>query len=124
MNYVKHVDSRGELIKFSINLDFVPKEFFIIRSVPKDTVRGGHAHQVCCQHIVLLSGKVEITLENHESREIMILDQAGHSVLLPVMTWSEQKFLTDDTELLIFSSETFNESDYIRDYNHFRKMSN
>jgi hypothetical protein len=39
------------------------------------------------------------------------------------MVWGEQKFLTDDAVLLVFASNEFDESDYLRDFNEFLELS-
>ena len=115
-------DQRGELSKFFLDIDFIPREFFIIRDVPLGALRGQHAHLKCEQLIMLLKGKLNVSLESKVSNETVLLNIPGSFVLIPALTWSKQEYLSSNTEIIVFCSEEFDEKDYIRDYQDFQKL--
>jgi hypothetical protein len=115
-------DERGELSKFFLDIDFIPREFFIIRDVPLGGLRGQHAHFKCEQLIMLLKGKLNVSLESKISNETVLLNIPGSFVLIPALTWSKQEYLSFNTEIIVFCSEEFDEKDYIRDYQDFQKL--
>ena len=98
---------------------FITKEFFFVKSVPIGVLRGAHAHFTCNQEIVLLRGRLEVTTEDSAGRRKRLLKKTGDSIYIPRLTWGEQKFLTEETEILVLCSEIYDENDYIRNYNEF-----
>ena len=115
-------DSRGELSKFFLEIDFIPKEFFIIKDVPAGTFRGKHAHFRCVQLIMLIKGQMNVNLENKNDSKTVNLNIPGSFVLIPALTWSEQEYISPNTEIIVFCSEEFAEQDYIRNYEDFLKL--
>lgn len=115
-------DSRGELSKYFLEIDFVPKEFFIIKNVPSGTFRGKHAHLKCIQLILLLQGEINLFIENRDENRSVNMNVPGSFVLIPKLTWSVQEYIASNTEIIVFCSEEFSEVDYVRNYEDFRKL--
>jgi hypothetical protein len=115
-------DERGELSKFFLDIDFIPQEFFIIKDVPLGALRGQHAHFKCKQLIMLIKGKLNVSLESKISNKTVLLNNPGSFVVIPALTWSKQEYLSINTEIIVFCSEEFDEKDYIRDYQYFKKL--
>lgn len=115
-------DERGEFSKFFLDTHFIPKEFFIIKNVPVGVVRGKHAHSKCEQLIMLIKGSLHVSLESRLSSEVVLLEIPGSYVLIPALTWSEQKYLATNTEIIVFCSEQYDEQDYIRNYQEFKSL--
>jgi hypothetical protein len=118
-------DSRGKLrvIEFSTLVGFDPKRVFIIQDVPKNSSRGKHAHKNCIQVLQCLTGIVEVKIESKGSNTTILLDSPKKVLYVPPINWLELKFLEDATILNVYASELFKESDYIRDYSEFLKIS-
>ena len=57
-------------------------------------------------------------------RQEMLLDRPNKGVHLPPMTWGVQYKYTTDAILLVFASDYYEASDYIRDYDKFADMVN
>ena len=115
-------DERGELSKFFLDIDFIPQEFFIIKDVPLGALRGQHAHFKCKQLIMLIKGKLNVSLESKISNKTVLLNNPGSFIVIPALTWSKQEYLSINTESIVFCSEEFDEKDYIRDYQYFKKL--
>lgn len=82
--------------------------------------RGFHAHRQCQQLLVCLKGKSVLTVDDGSSRKTYTLDNSGKGILIPAGLWGEQTY-TPDTVLMVMADQPYDESDYIRDYNDFKK---
>lgn len=118
-------DSRGNLrvIEFSTLIGFDPKRVFTIQDAPKNTSRGKHAHKNCIQVLQCLTGIVEAKIEYKGGNTTVLLDSPKNVLYVPPMNWLELKFLEDAAILNVYASELFLESDYIRDYSEFLRIS-
>jgi dTDP-4-dehydrorhamnose 3,5-epimerase-like enzyme len=118
-----HESERGLLVKLNlIQCKFQPVEIFWITKVPLNTTRGFHAHIKCRQEIFLICGKVEVYLENSDGKQRHVLEKSGDSIQIPILTWSEQKFLTENSEIVVVASESYDENDYIREKSKFLEI--
>jgi len=116
----KNVDHRGCLTV----LDRVPfdvKRIFYVSGVPKGETRGKHAHYRNKQILICISGVIEVKLDTGTTVETTTLHE-GESIFVDRFIWDEQKYCTGNDILLSVCSESYDESDYIRDYNKFIRM--
>lgn len=115
-------DMRGSLMvaEFGKDLPFIPRRFFTVFDVPSIDVRGEHAHKVCEQFLVCLSGSVRAIVDDGVKREEFLLDSPDHGLHMPAMTWGTQYAYSADAVLAVFASHTYDRDDYIRDYSEFR----
>jgi UDP-2-acetamido-3-amino-2,3-dideoxy-glucuronate N-acetyltransferase len=121
----RFIDERGalNLLESSKELPFTPKRVFWVTGVPKGSERGFHAHKTGNQLLVCLQGKILLTLKTHSEEEKIVLSAESPGVWMKNMVWGEQTFLTEDSVLLVFASNDFDESDYLRDFEEFLKLS-
>jgi acetyltransferase-like isoleucine patch superfamily enzyme/dTDP-4-dehydrorhamnose 3,5-epimerase-like enzyme len=119
-------DLRGALTvgEMSKDLPFSPKRFFMVHKVPSREVRGEHAHRKCQQLLMCVSGSCRVLVDNGEIREEYILDSPNIGLLMPAMIWGTQYHYSSDAVLLVFASELYDPSDYIRDYGEFLSIVN
>ena len=112
----------GKLIKYNVsNFPFVVCEFFFITDVPVGVVRGRHAHKECVQIISVISGEIELLVEEPGGNRFTIfLDNNNDSFLLSANCWAEQRYTKPNTILFVICSKKYDETDYIRDLNIFR----
>ena len=50
--------------------------------------------------------------------------QSGESIMIENMIWDYQKFLSEDSVLLVLCSTQFDENDYIGDIDEFKRLVN
>lgn len=115
-------DLRGDLSFAQINnhLPFTPKRYFIVYNVQSKEIRGEHAHKKLSQFLVCIVGSCSVMLDDGlNNREEYLLDNPGLGLLIPPMVWGVQYKYSQDAVLLVLASETYDESDYIRDYDQF-----
>ena len=114
-------DLRGNLTvgEFPDDIPFVPKRYFLITDVPSEEVRGEHAHRVCEQFIICIRGSCHAICDDGVERRSYILNRQNVGLYIPPMVWSTQYRYTRDAMLLVFASEHYDPSDYIRSYDEF-----
>ena len=115
-------DMRGSLVAAEFDdLPFEPQRFFVVFGVPSQDVRGEHAHRVCEQLLVCLSGSVRAIIDDGNRREQVLLDSPEIGLYMPAMTWGTQFDYSHDAVLAVFASHAYNDLDYIRSYEEFRE---
>lgn len=116
-------DDRGSLIALEqgLNIPFSIKRAYYIFSTKSNVSRGFHAHRRLQQLAVCVSGKCRMVLDDGRTREDVWLDSPTKGLLISNMIWREMHEFSEDCVLMVFASEYYNESDYIRDYNQFIK---
>ena len=97
-------------------LPFVPKRFFVISGVPREDIRGEHAHRTLQQLLACLAGSVVVDVDDARTRRTVILDSPEAALHLAPMTWASQHQYTVDAVLLVLASEAYDPADYIREY--------
>lgn len=117
-----HSDLRGSLSvgTFPDQVPFAPKRYFLVHGVPSKETRGEHAHRRCQQLLVCVHGGVSVMADDGDERIEVRLDSPDIGIYLPPLTWGTQYKYTADAVLLVFSSEAYDSSDYIRTYDEFK----
>lgn len=120
-NMRRILDLRGNLTvgEFDRSVPFQPKRYFMVFGVPNAEIRGEHAHRTCEQFLVCTTGSCHVVADNGKVREEFLLDDPAIGLYLPAMTWAIQYKYSPDAVLLVFSSEFYDSSEYIRDYDEF-----
>lgn len=106
------------------NLSFPIKRVYFISMANTKYSRGFHAHKKTQQAIFCIQGSIRLLLDDGKKKEEIILDKPNIGVFLDKMIWHEMKNFKKNTILLILASEIFDEADYIRDYEQFKKQTN
>lgn len=125
MHRLKRVcDPRGDLSvgEFSRDIPFEPKRYFLVFNVPSEKTRGAHAHHKCHQFLICVRGSCAVVVDDGKSRCEVLLESPDMGVHLPPLTWGIQYKYSSDAVLLVFASEYYESSDYIRDYSEFSKL--
>ena len=115
-------DARGSLTvaEFAVHLPFAPARIFTVYNVPKHELRGEHAHKLCHQFMVCVSGSVKVLLDSGSARYVLTLDKPNVGVHFPPMIWGTQFAFSIDAVLTVFASRPYENADYIRSYREFR----
>ncbi len=114
-------DTRGNLsiIEGERDLPFEIKRIFYIWENTESHKRGGHAHKKLYQSFICVHGECQLKVTNgSETREIM-LDTPIYNVTVAPGLWVDIEGFSTDCVLMVLTSDFFDESDYIRDYNEY-----
>ncbi|WP_280174121.1 WxcM-like domain-containing protein [Aromatoleum tolulyticum] len=114
-------DMRGDLSvgEFLREIPFSPKRYFLVFNVPSEKTRGEHAHFNCHQFLVCVKGSCAVVVDDGVSRSEVLLDSPHVGIYLPPLTWGIQYKYSSDAVLLVFASDYYDPTDYIRDYSEF-----
>lgn len=117
-------DMRGNLSfgEFERTVPFVPKRYFLVFDVPCRNVRGEHAHRKCHQFLICVNGSCAVVVDDGSQRHEVLLDRPTVGLYMPPMIWGVQYKHSDDAVLLVFASEYYDPSDYVRDYAEYCRL--
>lgn len=123
--YFKEVtDQRGTLCfgQFSDQLPFVPQRVFYFHSCPEGTIRGEHAHKQSRQVHICMHGSVTVLLDDGKEKSEIVLDNPNVGFVIEPMMW-HSIVMGKDACLFVLTTDVYDESDYIRDYAEFLRLS-
>lgn len=120
----KIVDRRGNLtfIEENRHIPFEIKRVFYLYDVPGGETRGGHAHKHLQQFMIAASGSFDVIADNGVDRERFHLNRSYYGLYLPPMVWREMDDFSSGSVCFVLASEYYDEDDYIRDYEIFKKI--
>tara|TARA_Y100000310_G_scaffold312375_1_gene359612 strand:- start:20 stop:439 length:420 start_codon:yes stop_codon:yes gene_type:complete len=118
------VDTDGSLvaIESNVNIPFEIERVFYVFGVDNQKDRGEHSHFVTEQILICLSGEVKVLCDDGKNKKEWLLDNPSEGLYIPSLIWDEQVYSTPDSILLCLASTHYYESDYITDYNEFKKI--
>lgn len=124
INLPKFEDPRGNLtfIEEKNQIPFNIKRVYWIYDVPGGEVRGGHAYRKNKEFIVALSGSFDVIIKDGKSRKKFSLNRSYYGLYVPQMLWRHLENFSTNALCLILASEVYNENDYIRNWNEFKKL--
>jgi len=125
INLPKVIDERGNL-SFIEELKHVPfkiERSYWIYDVPGGEKRGGHAYRQNQEFIVALSGSFDVILDNGNGEELFHLNRSYYGLYIPKMIWRKIENFSTNSLAFIVSSTCYNENDYLRSYDQFKKES-
>ena len=102
------------------NVPFDIKRVFYLYDIPGGEARGAHAHKQCHQFLVAVSGCFEVALDDGVNQRIVTLNRPFYGLHIPPGIWAAEQEFSSGSVCLVLASETFNEEDYIRDYEQFK----
>jgi UDP-2-acetamido-3-amino-2,3-dideoxy-glucuronate N-acetyltransferase len=120
--FAEFSDLRGSLTAAELPSEcvpFLPRRWFLVYDVPSREVRGAHAHRVCHQFLVCVSGSVSVAVDDGVDRDEMLLDEPTVGIYIPPLVWGSQFRYDRDSVLLVLASHAYDPNDYIREYNAF-----
>lgn len=126
INLPKIVDSRGNLSFFE-NENQIPFKIartYWIYDVPGGELRGSHAFKEQQEFIIALSGSFDVVLHDGEKEQVFSLNRSYYGLYVPKMYWRKIENFSTNSLALIVSDKSFEENDYIRDFEEFKKLKN
>ena len=118
-------DPRGNLTFFEDNdqIPFKIKRVFWTYDVPGGQKRGGHAYYKQNEFIIALSGSFDVvtTLPNGETKTYS-LNRSYYGIYVPAQTWRHLENFSTNALSLHASDSSFDETDYIRDFEEYKRV--
>lgn len=118
------LDPRGNLsvIEECDNVPFKIERVHWIYDVPGGGGREGHAYITNQELIVALSGSFDVKINTGKNWETITLNRTYQGLYLPAKTWRELTNFSTNSVVLILSSTAYNESDYITDFEEYKRI--
>lgn len=115
--------NNGKLVAFdNIESFFFPvKRIYYVYDVKKNTVRGHHAHKKLKQVLFCTYGSIKVLLFDGKSIKEVIIDSPDKYLFIGPMVWHTLEWMIDDSVLVVWASDLYEERDYIRDYDEFNE---
>lgn len=119
----KILDKRGNLsfIESQGHIPFAVRRTYWIYDVPGGEVRGGHAYINNEEFVVALSGSFDIVLHDGQREYRYHLNRSYNGVYIPKMIWRSMENFSTNSLALVLSSTDYEETDYIRDFEQYKK---
>ena len=114
-------DPRGNLtfLESGKHIPFEIKRVFYLYDVPTGESRGAHAHKELHQFLICLSGSFDVSLDDGHTKNVVHLNRPWKGLHVPPMIWASEMNFDPGSLCLVLVSNFYDESDYIRDYDHF-----
>ena len=120
----KILDPRGNL-SFIEEYDHIPfklERTYWIYDVPGGQKRGGHAFKNQQELVVALSGSFDVIVHDGAEEKRFHLNRSYFGLYIPIGLWRHMDNFSTNSVVLVLSSTTYDESDYIRDFNEFTML--
>ena len=124
INLPKILDPRGNLtvVEQFRHVPFEVKRVYWVYDVPSGEWRGGHSHKQCQEFIVAVSGSFDVTLDNGDgTKHTYHLNHPYQGLFVDTNIWRTLDDFSSGAVCLVLASELFEEEDYIREYEEFRR---
>ena len=118
-------DSRGNLA--FIQNDVLPfhfKRVYYLFDVPSTSHRGGHSHIRQNQILIALSGSFEVVIHDGLKQKSILLNKPNVGLHIVPGLWRELQNFSSGAVCLVIAEDVFDESDYIREFELFKKSKN
>ena len=115
-------DPRGNLgVIENDTIPFEIKRVYYLFDVPSTAYRGGHAHINQLEFLVALSGSFDVKLNDGKEETYVTLNKPDKGLLVEKGIWRELDNFSAGSVCLVLASDVFDEADYIRDFETFKK---
>ncbi len=124
INFPTIAETRGNLsfVEGSNHIPFAIKRVYYLYDVPSGATRGGHAHRTLEEVIIALSGSFDVVLDDGTKKKKFFLNRPFYGLYIPSGLWREIENFSSNSIAFALTSDFFNEKDYLRDYEVFKKM--
>ena len=120
------IEPDGNLVPIESDSDipFPIERIFYVFGVHNQNDRGKHSHYKTKQVLICLNGEVSVLCKDGNKERIWVLNKPNQALYIPELIWDEQVYTKPDSVLLVLANTNYDESDYITDYNKFKRLKN
>ena len=126
INLQSHSGENGTLvpIELSDKIPFNVKRVYFLHSVPKNVMRGGHAHKIEKEVFLCVKGSCFAIIDSGNGKEKIALNSPEKAIFIDTMVWHEFIDFSEDCVLLALSSTKYlkGEQNYIYSYEEWKKQ--
>jgi len=111
----------GVIEEGAFGLFDIKRIYYLYNTLPGES-RGMHAHYRLQQLIIPISGSFKIKLQTKDTKEIIELNNPNQALYIGSMVWRDIFDFSPQAVCLVLASLVYDESDYIRDFDEFKKQ--
>ncbi len=121
INFKIHGDNTGSLIAVETGREvpFIIRRVYYIYGTARNALRGRHAHSRLEQLIFCPSGSCDFMLDDGFTRETVKMDAPNKGLYIKGNIWREFTNFSPDCVVMVLASESYDDGDYIKDYQEF-----
>lgn len=109
-------------VQNNIEIPFAVKRLFYLYDIPGGEERGAHAHKTLHQFIIAASGSFDITIDDGKNKKTIQLNRPYMGLHIKPLIWDFMSNFSSGAIALVLASDFYDENDYIRDYDAFKKI--
>jgi dTDP-4-dehydrorhamnose 3,5-epimerase-like enzyme len=116
-------DGRGSLsfAEGGRQVPFPIARVFYMYGIPPGSRRGAHGHREVSLALFAVAGSVDVLLEDANERQTVTLSRPQDGLVIGPWVWHELENFAPGTVCLALASGVYDERDYIRDHEQFRR---
>lgn len=116
-------DERGKLVvvEGSQDIPFKIERVFYMYGSDDRVVRGQHANRKSEFVLINVGGTSKVRIDNGHSEAVVELNKPMMGLYIPTMVWKDMYDFSEDSILLVLASTHYDGSEYIRDYEEYKK---
>jgi dTDP-4-dehydrorhamnose 3,5-epimerase-like enzyme len=116
----RHARADGEVVvaEVAAQVPFPIQRLFIL-TAPAGAKRGRHAHRLCSQLMICVSGAVNVVCDDGSKQETFLLDRRDRALLVPSGIWNTVIFSHGASVVAVLCDRPYEQHDYISDYAEF-----
>ena len=118
-------DARGNLsvVENMLHIPFEMKRVYFLYDIPAMAERAGHGHRNLTQVFIPMSGSFDLHLDDGIEKRSVHLSRPNKGYLVQPWTWRTLDNFSGNSVCLVLASTGYDESDYIRSFPEFKKLS-
>jgi uncharacterized RmlC-like cupin family protein len=113
---ITSIDNKQDTLPFEV------KRVFYLYDIPGGESRGAHAHKTCHQFLIAASGSFEVLLDDGRVKRQVQINRPYFGLHIPPGIWAQEVNFSSGAICLVLASHKFDEEDYIREYENFKKI--
>jgi dTDP-4-dehydrorhamnose 3,5-epimerase-like enzyme len=116
----RHARADGEVIvaEAAAQVPFRIERMFAL-AARAGVKRGCHAHRLCSQFMICVSGALDVVCEDGRKKNTFALERRDQALLVPPGLWNIVEFRQNESVLIVLCDRVYESHDYIRDYAEF-----
>lgn len=124
IDFDKHHHANGNLsvVENGAQVPFDIKRVYYLYDVPGGEERGGHSHKQLRQFMVAISGSFDVIIDDGVQQRCITLNRPYKGLLIVPGIWRVINNFSSGSVCLVMASEHYDEDDYVRDYEEFKRL--
>lgn len=119
---IGHENGRLSVFENLATAPFSVRRVYYIYDLPAGAERGGHSHLSTSELVVPLAGSFDVVVDDGHATKRVTVNRPDHGILLPAGIWRTLDNFSSGAICLVLASEKYDEDDYVREYDDFKKL--